>query len=103
MLEDLSKVPAWIQESKRSAYRLGAMRALALCKVYDPSFEPAQLVEGFPARTADGRLFENEDYQKIVRTTRVEASIIADDINVKRFEPGYDEQGKKRPMPTPQP
>ena len=63
MLEELSKVPAWIQASKRSACRQGAMRALALCKIYDPAFEPARLVEGVPVRRADGRLFEKEDYQ----------------------------------------
>ena len=50
MLEELSKVPTWIQESKRSAYHQGAMRALALCKIYNPCFQPAHLVEGFPAR-----------------------------------------------------
>lgn len=103
MVEELSKVPAWIRESKRSACRQGAMRALALCKIYNPSFELAQLVEGFPARRADGRLFMKEDYQQVVRETRVEASIIAEDINVERFEPGYDEQGQKRSMPTPGP
>ena len=38
-----------------------------------------------------------------MKATRVEASIIADDINVERFEPGYDEQGQKRSMPAPSP
>ena len=103
MLEELSKVSAWIHESKRSACRQGAMRALALCKVYNPFFELAQLLEGVPSRRADGRLFEKEDYQQAVRESRVEDSIIADDINVERFEPGYDEQGRKRLMPNPEP
>src|SRR4051812_30450502 len=55
---------------------------LLLYAKYDPSFEQAQLVEGVPARRSDGRLFEKEDYEKVVRETRVEDSIIADDINV---------------------
>ena len=67
------------------------MRYLALCKIHNASFESAQLVEGFPARREYSRLFKKEDYQKFVMKTRVEASIIADDINVGRFESGYDE------------
>ena len=77
--------------------------ALALFKIYNPSFETVQLVEGFPARRADGRLFVKEDYQQVVRETRVKASIIAEDINMERFEPDYDEQGQKCPMSTPGP
>ena len=93
MLEKLSKVPAWIQESKRSACWQGAMRALALCKIYNPSFEPADLVAGFPAMRSDGQPFTREDYQQVMREVRVHATSMVDDINVERFELGYDEQG----------
>ena len=94
ILEELSKVSAWIRESKRSACRQGAMRALAICRIYNPFLKSAQLVWGFPTMKADGCRFVREDYQQAVKETRVYATLIAEDINVETFEPGYDEHDK---------
>ena len=98
MLEEFSKVPAWIREVKRSACRQGAMRAMEICRIYNPSIMLAQLVGGFPAMRVDGCKFVNEDYQQAVKETRVYATLIAEDINVEVFEPVYDEHDKRYPM-----
>ena len=58
---------------------------------------------GFPAIRADGGQFAREYFHQVTKETRVEASIIAEDINIGKFEPGFDEQGERRPMPTPGP
>ena len=51
----------------------------------------------------DGCRFVKEDYQQAVKEIRVYATLIAEDINVETFEPGYYEQDKRHPMPTPLP
>ena len=77
------------------------MKALAVCKIYNPTIKPDLLVGGFPAMRADGCKFVREDYQRAVEETRVYATLIADDVNVEVFEPGYDEHNNRRMMPAP--
>jgi len=76
------------------------MRALAICRIYNPNIETDKLVGGFPAMRADGCKFIVEDYQRAVKETRVHATLIADDVNVEVFEPGYDKHDERCPMPV---
>ena len=50
---------------------------------------------------ADGCKLIAEDYQRAMKETRVHATLIADDVNVEVFEPGYDEHDRRCPMLAP--
>ena len=57
IMEPLSVVAEWAKIGKQSACRLGAMRALALSKAYQPGLKSELLAGGFPEIKADGTPF----------------------------------------------
>ena len=100
-LSELSKAPEWVDLVKSSSCRKGATRALALCKSYYPYVDLDQLVRGFPELKADGSAFQKADYEQSVKNVRHYATKIADDVSLQKFEPGYDENNKRRLFPEP--
>ena len=94
-LGELTTVPEWIQRWKRSSCRQGALRVLALAKACYPDIDPAKLAGGFPRFNADGTEFSDKDFARVVRETRVIATSIADELDLKKFQPSYDQDGKK--------
>lgn len=103
MINDLSTVPEWIGELKKSACRQGVMSALALAKAYHPEMNPALLAGGFPELNTDDTEFTESDYLRCVRETRPAATKIANDLDLNKFQVGYNEGGKRMSMPDPQP
>lgn len=101
-LEELSKVPSWIEEYKRSSCRKGAMQALTICKSYYPGMEPERLAEGFPELKADGTKFAKDDYVQAIKEIRLYATVIADEVKLGSLEPGYDKRNRRRSMQAPE-
>lgn len=103
MLEAYSTVPAWVEAWKRSACRVGVVRALALVKAYYPKTEPAMLVNGFPEFKTDGSKFTGKDLKAINAQIRHSASLIAETLDVNRFTTAYDAEDKPIPFEDPAP
>lgn len=99
-LEELSKAPEWIEESKKSSCRKGAIQALTLCKTYYPSIESDRLALGFLELKADGPKYKMKEYIQVAKEARRYATKIADEMKLHSFETGYDERKKRRPLPT---
>lgn len=103
MLKELSMVPEWIKELKKSACRQGALTALARAKAYFPELVPAQIVSGFPEFNVDGTPFEQKDFLHCIKENRVAATQLAEEAELKKFQATYTEAGKCVGPPTPQP
>ena len=103
MLEAYSTVPAWIEAWKRSACRVGVVRALALVKAYYPKIEPTMLVNGFPEFKTDGSKFTGKDLKAINTQIRHSASLIAETLDVNKFTAPYDSEDKPVPFEDPAP
>ncbi|CAM0870250.1 unnamed protein product [Alopecurus aequalis] len=103
MLEAYSTVPAWVEAWKRSACRVGVVRALALVKAYYPKTEPAMLVNGFPEFKTDGSKFTGKDLKAINTQIRHSASLITETLDVNRFTTAYDAEDKPIPFENPAP
>ena len=100
-LQELSRAPEWVEEVKRSACRKGVIQALTLCKVYHPNVDPSRLTLGFPELKVDGSKYQPSDYYRVAKDVRHHATKIADELKLDSFEPGYDQDNKKRVMPAP--
>lgn len=103
MINDFSTIPEWIRELKLSACRKGAMSALALAKAYHPELDPALLADGFPELNVDDTKFTKEDFLRYVKVTRPAATKIVDDLDLTKFEVGFNEDGGRMSMPQPRP
>ena len=102
-LGHISTIPEWIERSKRSSCRKGAIRVLALAKANYPDLDPARLSSGFPEFNTDGSKFSDKDYARVMKETRHVATTIADGLDLKNFQPAYDSNGKRITLADPVP
>ena len=99
-LKKLSVLHARFQEVKHSCARVGALTALSRSKAWVPDLDPADVARGYPTVKEDGSPFEQDDFRACVRGVRPQASILGDDTNIDKYQPGFDVENKKMATPS---
>lgn len=84
VLKQLSTMPGQIEELKKSAARAGAMISLSRVKAYVPDMDPSEMTGGFPEFNTDGSEFSSADYARCLKETRVLASQLVEELDLKR-------------------
>lgn len=93
VLEQLSTMPKQIQELKKSAAHSAAMLSLSRAKAYSADIDLAELAGGFPEYNTDDGVFSTKDYARLMKETRVIATKLTEELDLKRYQVGYDEDG----------
>ncbi|KAI5005623.1 hypothetical protein ZWY2020_032866, partial [Hordeum vulgare] len=96
----LSTLPPRIGELTRSAARKGVLTALSRCLAYAPEINPEEVAAGFPQLKDDGSEFVEEDYQRVVKDSRLAATQLAASLDLSKYEAAYDSKNKKVNPPT---
>ena len=65
-----------------------------------PDLDPADVARGYPTVKEDGSLFDQDDFIACVREVRPQATILGDDTNVDKYQPGFDSANKKMATPS---
>ncbi|XBI36935.1 hypothetical protein VPH35_122370 [Triticum aestivum] len=100
VLKKLSILPARFQEVKRSCARAGALTTLSRSKAWVPDPDPADVARGYPTVKEDGSPFEQDDFMACVRGVRPQATILGDETNIDKYQPGFDVENKKMETPS---
>ncbi|KAI5003145.1 hypothetical protein ZWY2020_030305 [Hordeum vulgare] len=100
MLGCLSTLPPQIGELTRSAARKGALTMLSRCLAYAPEIKPEEVATGFPQLKDDGSEFAEEDYQRVVKESRLAATQLAASLDLSKYQAAYDNKNKKVNPPT---
>ena len=85
---------------KRSCARAGALTAVSRSKAWVPDLDPADVARGYPTVKEDGSLFEQDDFVACVREVRPQATILEDETNIDKYQPGFDLDNKKMVTPS---
>ena len=96
----LSTLPPQIGELTRSAARKGVLTALSRCLAYAPKINLEEVAAGFPQLKDDGSEFVEEDYQKVVKDSRLAATQLAASLDLTKYQAAYDDKNKKINPPT---
>ncbi|KAI4996000.1 hypothetical protein ZWY2020_040502 [Hordeum vulgare] len=96
----LSTIPPQIGELTRSAVRKGVLTALSRCLAYAPEINLKEVAVGFPQLKDDGSEFVEEDYQKVVKDSRLAATQLAASLDLTKYQAAYDSRNKKVSPPT---
>ena len=75
------------------------MAALSRAKAWLPELDLADIAIGYPSLKEDGTSFEQEDFAACVKEIRPVATLIADEADLTRYQPGYDAKNRRIPMP----
>ena len=100
VLKKLSVLPARIDEMKRSSARAGAVTALSRAKAWLAELDPAEIATGYPSLKEDGTPFDKKDFAACVKEIRPLASLIANEMDLSRYQPAYDMENQKMPTPA---
>ena len=100
ILKKLSILPARFQEIKRSCARAGAVTALSHSKAWVPELDPADVASGYPSLKEDGTPFDQQDFAACVKEIHPHATIIAEETNLTKYQPGYDADNQKMATPS---
>lgn len=95
VLNQLSTPPKQIDELKKSAARKTIMLALTRAKAYTDDIELAELSDGFLEFNTDGTVFSQEDYARLMKETRVIATKLTGELDLKRYQAAYDNGGNR--------
>jgi hypothetical protein len=101
MLKELSVVPQWFQEWKKSACRHGPLTVLARAKAYVPELDLAQIVAGYPEFNTDDTPFTRKDFMQCVKETRVAATALTEEIDLSKYQAGYSIANERIKPPNP--
>lgn len=100
VLKKLSILPTRFQEVKRSCARARALTTLSRSKAWVPDLDPADIARGYPTVMEDGSLFEQDDFVACVREVRPQTTILGDETNIDKYQPGFDLDNKKMATPS---
>ena len=100
MLGCLSTLPPQIGELTRSAARKGVLTTLSRCLAYATEINPEEVAAGFPQLKDDGSEFVEEDYQRVVKDSRLAATQLAASLDLSKYKAAYDGKNKKVNPPT---
>ena len=62
--------------------------------------DPADVARGYPTVKEDGSPFEQDDFMACVRGVRPQATILGDESNIDKYQPGFDVESKKMATPS---
>lgn len=100
VLKKLSILPARFQEVRRSCARVGALTALSHSKAWVPELDLADVAKGYPPLKEDGTPFDQDDFVACVREVRPHATILGEETNIDKYQPGFDVENKKMETPS---
>ena len=100
VLKKLSVLPQRFNELRRSASRAGAVNTLSQAKAWLLELEPADNATGYPSPKEDGSPFEDPNFLACVKEIRPVATLIANEVDLTKYQAGYDEENRR--IPTPQ-
>ena len=100
VLKKLSVLPARFDEMKRSSGRAGAVTALSRAKAWVPELDPSEVATGYPSLKEDGTPFDQKDFSACIKEIRPMATLIANDSDLSKYHPAYDQENKKMPTPA---
>ena len=100
VLKKLSILPARFQEVKRSCARARALTALSRSKAWVPDLDLVDVARGYPTVKEDGSLFEQDDFIACVSGIRPQATVLGDETNIDKYQPGFDLENKKMATPS---
>ena len=95
VFNQLSTVPKYIEELKKSAARSASMLSLSRAKAYVPDMDLSELAGGFPEFKTDGSESTSADYSSCLKETRVVASQIVEEVELKRYQAAYAEDNQR--------
>lgn len=99
VLKKLSVLPQWFNELRRSTTRARAVNALSRAKAWLPELDLTDIANGYPSLKEDGTSFEQEDFTACVKEVRPVATLIADKVDLTKYQAGYDTENRRIPMP----
>ena len=76
------------------------MTTLSHAKAWVPELDPADVARGYPSLKEDGTPFDQEDFAACVKEIRPHATIIAEETNLTKYQPGFDAENKKMATPS---
>mgnify|MGYP000982485836 CR=1 FL=1 len=76
------------------------MTALSRAKAWLPELDPADISVGYPRFREDGTSFDKKDFAACVKDIRPLASLIANEIDLTKYQPAYDLENQKMPTPS---
>ena len=100
VLKRLASLPQRVQDLRRVSARAGAVAALSRAKAWIPELDPADLALGYPSLKEDGTVFDEHDFTAYVKDIRPMATLIGNDTDLTKYQPGYDSKNRRIPTPS---
>lgn len=97
VLETLSTLPAQLNIVKESSARIATMHTMACTRAHYEDLDLDTLVGGFP-ETYKGKKIDQLTYNALRKETFIPASLLVKEMKLARFQPSYDEDGKKEKL-----
>jgi len=88
-----------VQDLRRASSRAGAIAALSRAKAWIPELDPADLALGYPSLKEDGTVFHEQDFTACVKDICPVATLIGNDTDLTKYQPGYDSENWRIPTP----
>ena len=99
VLRWLAILPQRFQELRRASARAGAIAALSQAKAFLPELDPAEIALGYPSLKEDGTTFDQKDFANCVKSVRPVATLIGNDTDLAKYQPGFDAENRRIPTP----
>ena len=99
VLKRLAVLPQRFQELRRASARAGAIAALSRAKAWLPELDPADIALGYPSLKEYGTPFDQKNFAACVKEIRPVATLIGNDTDLTKYQPGYDTENQRIPMP----
>ena len=99
VLRRLAVLPQRFQELRRASARARAIAALSRAKAFLPELDPADIAVGYPSLKEDGTPFDQKDFAACVKSVRPVATLIGNDTDLTKYQPGYDAENQRIPTP----
>lgn len=100
VMKKLSVLPVRFDEIKRSSTRAGAVTALSRAKAWVPELDPSEVATGYPSLKEDGTPFDQKDFSACINEIRPMATLIANDSDLSKYHPAYNQENQKMPTPA---
>ncbi|KAI5003813.1 hypothetical protein ZWY2020_030973 [Hordeum vulgare] len=98
MLGCLSTLPpSWRVDTVGRRKNLDYIKSLL---AYAPEINPEEVAAGFPQLKDDGSEFVEEDYQRVVKDSRLAATQLSTSLDLPKYQATYDSKNKKVNPPT---
>ena len=99
VLRRLAILPQRFQELIWASARAGAIAALSRAKAFLPELDPVDIALGYPSLKEDGTPFDQKDFAACVKSVRPVATLIGNDKDLTKYQPGYDAENQRIPTP----